>query len=201
MKNLYDILDLRQDCNDSEIKKRYHKLASMYHPDKNIYNTSEAEIKFKEISEAYQILSDSNKRKNYDYYLDSLKFQSNSSFTNYNFNNDTLNYNTLNNETFIDPFLLFNQIFNNDINNNSSSFDHPIFSDSIFKPSIFEGFNNYSSNIYQTSSNSNIVNGVSNEKIIENINGVVTETIKKNGKVISQKTYVSTDKQKRKKKK
>lgn len=59
---LYDILGVKPDASDSEIKKAYRRLAREYHPDKN----SDHGDKFKEISAAYEILSDENKRKIYD---------------------------------------------------------------------------------------------------------------------------------------
>jgi DnaJ-class molecular chaperone len=65
-KNFYDILEVKKDASDDEIKKSYKKLAMKWHPDKNLENKDEAEKRFKEISEAYQTLSDFNKRKLYD---------------------------------------------------------------------------------------------------------------------------------------
>ena len=65
-KNYYDILNISKDASEEEIKRSYKKLAVKWHPDKNPNNKEEAEKKFKEISEAYQILSDENKRKIYD---------------------------------------------------------------------------------------------------------------------------------------
>ena len=62
----YDLLELNKNCSDKDIKKSYHKLAMKYHPDKNPNNKEECSKKFKKISEAYSILSDSKKRENYD---------------------------------------------------------------------------------------------------------------------------------------
>ncbi len=62
----YDILGIKKDASESEIKKAYKKLAVRWHPDKNQDNKEEAETKFKEIAEAYAVLSDPEKRKNYD---------------------------------------------------------------------------------------------------------------------------------------
>lgn len=62
---LYDILEIPPDAQPQDIKKAYRKLAIKYHPDKNP-NNPEAEAKFKEISEAYEILSDEKKRQTYD---------------------------------------------------------------------------------------------------------------------------------------
>jgi len=63
----YDRLGVAPDANTADIKKAYRKLAVKYHPDKNPNNDAAAE-KFKEISEAYEVLSDDNKRQMYDKY-------------------------------------------------------------------------------------------------------------------------------------
>jgi len=57
----YDLLGVTRDVGENELKKQYRKLAMQYHPDKNPGNPSAAE-KFKEISHAYEILSDPQKR-------------------------------------------------------------------------------------------------------------------------------------------
>jgi len=64
-RDFYDILWVSKSASADEIKKAYRKLAMKYHPDKN-KGDKEAENKFKEINEAYQTLSDSSKRKQYD---------------------------------------------------------------------------------------------------------------------------------------
>eukprot|EP00005_Dracoamoeba_jomungandri_P002305 CAMPEP_0174261448 /NCGR_PEP_ID=MMETSP0439-20130205/11437_1 /TAXON_ID=0 /ORGANISM="Stereomyxa ramosa, Strain Chinc5" /LENGTH=411 /DNA_ID=CAMNT_0015345927 /DNA_START=120 /DNA_END=1355 /DNA_ORIENTATION=+ len=63
----YDVLGVEKDATESQIKKAYYRLARQYHPDKNPDDT-EAEDKFKQLSEAYEILSDPEKRSTYDKY-------------------------------------------------------------------------------------------------------------------------------------
>lgn len=62
--NYYETLGLSKDANESEIKKAYRGLSLKYHPDRN--SAAEAKSKFQEISEAYEILSDANKKREYD---------------------------------------------------------------------------------------------------------------------------------------
>ena len=61
----YDVLGVNRSASEQEIKKAYRRLARRYHPDLN-KSSKEAEGKFKEIQEAYETLSDSRKRRNYD---------------------------------------------------------------------------------------------------------------------------------------
>lgn len=64
-RDYYDVLGVGKSADATEIKKAYRKLAMKYHPDKNP-GDKEAEEKFKEINEAYEVLSDETKRRNYD---------------------------------------------------------------------------------------------------------------------------------------
>ncbi len=66
MKDYYKILDVSDNASHEEIKNAFRKLAFQYHPDKNPGNEKEAGVKFKEISEAYAVLGDPDKRKQYD---------------------------------------------------------------------------------------------------------------------------------------
>ena len=65
MRDLYEVLGVQKSASESEIKKAYRKLAAQYHPDKNPGDAS-AEEKFKEVQSAYDVLSEPEKRKQYD---------------------------------------------------------------------------------------------------------------------------------------
>ena len=64
-KDYYKILGVERNASEDDIRKAYRKLAMQYHPDRNP-NNKQAEDQFKEINEAYQVLSDSKKRSHYD---------------------------------------------------------------------------------------------------------------------------------------
>lgn len=64
----YNILKVNRNASDEDLKKAYRRLAMIWHPDKNPSNKREAEAKFKQISEAYDVLSDPQKRQIYDLY-------------------------------------------------------------------------------------------------------------------------------------
>ncbi|GAA7492149.1 DnaJ family protein [Helicobacter pylori] len=69
-KSLYQTLNVSENASQDEIKKSYRRLARQYHPDLN--KTKEAEEKFKEINAAYEILSDEEKRRQYDQFGDNM---------------------------------------------------------------------------------------------------------------------------------
>ena len=102
MSNYYKILGVNKTSSYDDIKKSYRKLALKWHPDKNPNNKEEASNKFKEISEAYDVLSDSNKRKQYD---------------NCGNNVNTFRNNTSFNGNFKDPFSTFERFFGRDFCN------------------------------------------------------------------------------------
>ena len=84
----YDILGVPGDATTSQLRKAYYKLAKVYHPDKNP-DDPQAEAKFKDLSEAYGVLSDPEAREKYDKYgKDAMK-----------------------DGAMVDPKELFNQLF------------------------------------------------------------------------------------------
>src|SRR5688572_15049950 len=64
-RDYYEVLGVNKGCNAEEVKKAYRKVAMQYHPDRNPGDKS-AEEKFKEAAEAYEVLSDADKRAQYD---------------------------------------------------------------------------------------------------------------------------------------
>ena len=79
MNDLYNVLGVKKDASEQEIKTAYRQLAHKYHPDKNPGDAA-AEEKFKEISAAYEVLGDKTKRQNYDQFGDA-KAQQNSNYS------------------------------------------------------------------------------------------------------------------------
>ena len=95
---LYDILGISKNCSESELKTSYKKLARKYHPDRNNGpNKEENENKFKEISRAYNILGNKEKRELYDKYGEE------------GINNNMPDMSTFEN---MDPFSMFGNFFN-----------------------------------------------------------------------------------------
>lgn len=66
-RDYYEVLGVSREASDEEIKKAYRKLAMQYHPDRNV-GDAEAETRFKEAAEAYEVLRDPDKRRRYDQY-------------------------------------------------------------------------------------------------------------------------------------
>ncbi len=64
-RDYYETLGVSKNASEEEIKRAYRRMAMKYHPDKNPGN-KEAEAKFKECAEAYEVLSDAEKRRRYD---------------------------------------------------------------------------------------------------------------------------------------
>lgn len=89
MKNYYEILGISKSASADEIKKAYRNLAFKYHPDRNSGDKA-AEEKFKEINEAYDVLSDEKKRADYDSFGTSNSYSSRTN-SSYNKSNDFAN--------------------------------------------------------------------------------------------------------------
>ncbi|MDO7983622.1 MAG: molecular chaperone DnaJ [Pigeon pea little leaf phytoplasma] len=96
-KDYYEVLGLSRDANLDDIKRAYRSLAKKYHPDR--CKEDNAEAKFKEIQEAFEVLSDSNKRAQYD--------QMGHSFNNQGFNSDFQGFQSANFDEFEDIFSSF----------------------------------------------------------------------------------------------
>ena len=164
--NYYKILEVNRDATNDQIKKSYRKLALKWHPDKNP-NKELADKKFKEITEAYQVLSDSNKRASYD-----------------KFGRSDVSNNT-------NPFDIFNQMFKNDPFFNNNMFNDPFFGNNMFNDSFFnnnnmfnskDGFTHFSS----CSRSESIINGKKRVEETKNINGVEVKKIIIDDEVVSE---------------
>src|SRR4029434_10302880 len=66
-RDYYEVLGIKRDASDKDVRQAYRKLARKYHPDVNP-NDKTAEERFKEVSEAYEVISDKEKRAKYDRY-------------------------------------------------------------------------------------------------------------------------------------
>jgi len=67
-RDYYEVLGVKKEASKSDIKRAYRRLAKKHHPDMNKDNPKDSEEKFKELSEAYEVLADEDKRKRYDAY-------------------------------------------------------------------------------------------------------------------------------------
>lgn len=167
--NYYKVLELEKNCCIDDIKKSYRKLAMKWHPDKNQDNKEVAEQKFKEISEAYQILSDENKRKSYDI-------------------GQNLNSNPMN---FKNPDEIFKQFFSTlqTTNHHMSFMNNPLFKTLAMNMTTNMTTNtstNMNANFSSTSRHTIIVNGKKKEIITQQQNGITKQIIKEDGKIISE---------------
>ncbi len=87
VRNYYEMLGINKSASSSEIKKAYRTLAIKYHPDRNLGNKA-AEEKFKDINEAYEVLSDQTKRVQYDQSISRKNFIDKAGFGNFGRNNN-----------------------------------------------------------------------------------------------------------------
>lgn len=120
-RDYYEVLGLTKTASDAEIKSAYRKLALKWHPDKNPDNKKEAEEKFKEINEAYQVLSDSKKKQAYDQFghaaFDAASGMGGNPFSGgfrqgpFTWSYSTSGQNPFGDFDFSDPFEIFEQFF------------------------------------------------------------------------------------------
>jgi len=107
----YDTLELQPNASLQDIKKAYRRLAVLHHPDRNIGNEEQATIQFRRISEAYEVLSDEELRRQYD---QSLKWVGDGAGANRDsFGGAKWSYEHRHNH-HRDPFAQFNDVFKND---------------------------------------------------------------------------------------
>lgn len=110
-KDYYKTLGIQRDASDEEIKKAYRKLALRFHPDKN--SDANAEEKFKEIGEAYEVLSDKKKRDTFDRFgEEGLRPGSGSSGSSRTTRSTSYGYGRAFGESDITPEEIFNMFFN-----------------------------------------------------------------------------------------
>jgi len=152
MNKYYEILGLKPNASEDDIKKAYKKLALQYHPDRNSENPEEAAEKFKEISNAYQILTNKDKQ------MQGLN---------------------MGRSGFVDPNELFAQFFNMSQGMNSRGgssvniFNMNPGSNSTFEINI--GGNMGTASVSQQSVQTRIVNGQRIDTITEIRNGVISK--------------------------
>lgn len=103
-KTYYDVLEVQQDASLKEIKTAYRRLALEHHPDRNKGHEKEAEVLFREISEAYEVLSDEKARQDYDFTLKHNGRQQHQHF----------HQHWQHHHAHRDPFAQFNDLFQND---------------------------------------------------------------------------------------
>ncbi|CXJ00214.1 DNAJ like protein, putative [Plasmodium berghei] len=187
-RNFYDILNVKKSSSKNEIKQAYRKLALKYHPDRNPNNRKESEQKFREITEAYETLSNDNKKSIYDSQLNN-GFSSNSFGNNHsNMPNQNMNYNfktTRMTDEEIEN--VFKNVFGN--MNINDIFNSNIFNENHFKTRTMRSniFRNFESTESHESGNPNIKQTNIKTEIIPRGNKIIEKTTKiiiyKDGKV------------------
>lgn len=117
-KDYYDTLGVKKNASEDEIKKQYRKLAKKYHPDLHP-DDDQAQEKFKEVNEAYEVLGDKEKRKQYDTFGSSANFSNGQNFdpSQYGFGGESYTY-TSEGGDFSD---FFNMFFGGGASSRSSS--------------------------------------------------------------------------------
>ena len=203
----YECLNVKPEASQDEIRKSYKKLAIKWHPDKNPGNEKEAEEKFKQISQAYAVLGDKSKRKEYDAYRNGTIFDFNFDFEK-DFNPFSMFEQFCKDNDFVHPF---NNIFENSPFSKfeeKSNHKNNIFNN-FGGEDDFTNFNNHLFNtFFQNSSNFGNFGGKPNFQSFSNFssfgnfggNGssIQTSTMRINGKTITktQKTTYENGKKK-----
>ncbi|KAK7896375.1 hypothetical protein WMY93_021700 [Mugilogobius chulae] len=122
-RDYYDILGVPRDATERQIKKAFHKLALKYHPDRN--KGSDAEAKFREIAEAYEILSDDKRRREYDQFGSSsgqdFRGGASGGHSDYNFKQHFQSFNFNFDDLFKDSETFGHQQFHHNLHSNSQA--------------------------------------------------------------------------------
>ncbi|XP_014249524.2 protein tumorous imaginal discs, mitochondrial-like [Cimex lectularius] len=149
-KDYYEILGLTRNCSAKDIKKAYYQLAKKYHPDTNKEDPNAAK-KFQEVSEAYEVLSDDEKRQQYDQWGSSAEQMWSGSGRGSNMGNEGFRWQY---SSSIDPHELFKKIFGGSgIPNNfddfaESRFGHSAAEEIIMKLSFSQAVRGVNKDVY-----------------------------------------------------
>ena len=170
-RDYYEVLEISRNASEQDIKKAFRRLAMKYHPDRN--KAADAEAKFKEINEAYEVLSTPEKRQMYD---------------TYGFEGPNINQGGF--STNFDPFEVFNNFFSQDdrggVEINFDENDSPF--SNIFN-NIFGGFGSKQSGFRQRNTQKNQID----LKIVIETTLSFIESIKGTKKIISYKRFKHCD--------
>ncbi len=180
-KDYYEILGVKRDATQQEIKSAYRKLARKYHPDVN--KTAGAQEKFKDINEAYEVLGDDNKRKRYDTlgsgWSQGADFTPPPGFEGFNFSNFSQGASS---GGFSDFFsAIFGDILNQQMSGSNRSKGG--FSGGFSDFSNFGGFSNFSTSQQRPRSSAK-QKSTENLDIIQNINLSLEDIIKRPKKTV-----------------
>ncbi|KAG7502134.1 hypothetical protein JOB18_014419 [Solea senegalensis] len=179
MVDYYSILGVSKTATQDDIKKAYRKLALKWHPDKNPDNKDEAERKFKELAEAYEVLSDKSKRDSYDRFGNERMPNTGSSSS--DFSSDFPGFTF----TFRSPDEVFREFFGGQ-DPFASFFDHHSSfggSSSRLGPSRFFSFPSTNAEFTSFSSSMGVLDGMeSTSGVMGNFRSISTSTRIVNGK-------------------